>query len=126
MVGSVGVGEAWVVVLRVEEDLEGEVRVVLARDEGREAIGVEALGPGFDWWGDGVGLEEGGVEIGGGGGGGDSGGNGGGEWAGMEMIAAVVEDVSGMGHRGELETEVFRFCPHSAGMFQSFELALFL
>lgn len=54
MVGLVRVGEAWVVVLRVEEDLEGEVRVVLAFDEGREAIRVEALGPRFDWWGDGV------------------------------------------------------------------------
>lgn len=50
--GTVGervVGGGAVVGLGVAEDLEGEVGVVLAGDEGGEEFWVEAVGPGFDW-----------------------------------------------------------------------------
>lgn len=72
--GRVGEGGVGVV-----KDLEGEVGVVLARDEGGQVVGGEAAGPGVDW-----GLDsEGRRGEGGGGGdavGGDSGSGRGGEW----------------------------------------------
>lgn len=61
------------------EDLEGEVGIVLARDEGGEVVRGEAAGPGVDW---GLDCEGGGGEGGGGGDAvsGDGGGGRGGEW----------------------------------------------
>lgn len=47
------------------EDLEGEVGIVLARDEGGEVVRGEAAGPGVDW---GLDCEGGGGEEGGSGG----------------------------------------------------------
>ena len=57
-VGVVVVVEAGVVVGGVVEDLKGEIEVLLADDDGGEASGVEALGPGLDWGCHGVGFQE--------------------------------------------------------------------
>lgn len=56
--GVVGVVEVGVVVGGVVENLEGEIEVLLAGDDGDEAFGGEVFGPGFDWGCDCVGFEE--------------------------------------------------------------------
>ena len=73
VVGVVVMGKARVEFGGVVEDLEGEVEVGFASVEGDEALWVEASGPGLDWWGHGVGVEEidGGDGRGGGGGSGE-------------------------------------------------------
>lgn len=50
----------------VEEDLEGEIEVLLAIDHGDEALWMEALWPRFNWGCNGVVLEEWGGRINGG------------------------------------------------------------
>lgn len=57
MVGIVIVGKSGVEFAGVVEDLEGKVEILLAGYHGDEAFGKEAVGPGFDWGSDGVGLE---------------------------------------------------------------------
>lgn len=62
-VGVVGVGEVGVEFSGELEDLEGEVEVLLAGDDGDEAFGGEVFGPGFYGRGDFVGFWEGGEEV---------------------------------------------------------------
>jgi len=69
----------FVVVLGMEEDLKGEVRVVLAGNEGGYEFRVETVGPGFDWWLDFVGIWEGRC-------GGCVGGDGGGDCGGESVV----------------------------------------
>jgi hypothetical protein len=58
VVGVVIVGKTRVEFSGVVEDLEGKVEILLASDHGDQALRVETLRPGFDWWCYCVGFED--------------------------------------------------------------------
>lgn len=58
VVGVIIMVEIRVVIAGVVKNLEGKIEILLAGNDGAEAFVGEFLGPGFDWWCDGVGLEE--------------------------------------------------------------------